>query len=95
MRITRQLGTGQSPNIGDVRAEIAKIKKMITQLYERPIIAELVMETVIPPVEVPNIWEDPTAVPVEETRKNKKKKKRKDKAVEKKSRLKSIQDEAD
>lgn len=38
------------------KEEIAEINKMVTELYERPVIAEPVVDIVIPIVEVPNIW---------------------------------------
>ncbi|KAF3643016.1 hypothetical protein FXO37_22227 [Capsicum annuum] len=44
-RITQQFGSGQTPNVADVRAEIAEIKTMVTKLYERPVVAELDHET--------------------------------------------------
>lgn len=61
-RITQQLGSGQMPNIADARSKIAKIKKMVMELYERPIIAEPVVETIISTVEVPKIWEEQVRV---------------------------------
>lgn len=83
------------PNIVDVRAKIVEIKKMVTKIYEWPVVVELVVETVIPTIEVPNILADPVAIQVEETREYKKIKKRKAKASNKKARLKSILDEQD
>lgn len=68
---------------------------MVTNLYERLVVAEPVAETVIPTVEVPNIWEDSVDVQVEKTREKMKRKKRKGKEVEKKAKVESIQDESD
>lgn len=41
--------------MADVRFEIAEIKKMAAKLYERLVVTELVVKTMIPIVEVPNI----------------------------------------
>lgn len=82
------------PNFADVLAKIAKIKKVVIELYERTVVAEPVVETVNSTIEVPNILADPTAIQVKETREEGKIKKRKAKANEKKVRLESIRGEA-
>lgn len=56
------------PNVVDVRTEIVRIKKIVTKLYDRLVVVDLVVETIIPIVEVPNIWEDSMVVQAEETR---------------------------
>lgn len=56
MRMNRQLGSGQTSNIIDVKAEVAKIKWMVANLYNRPVIPELVVTKGVPEVHVDNIW---------------------------------------
>lgn len=46
----------------DVKTEILEIKKMVIELFKRPMVGEPIVETVIPTVEVPNIL----AMPVDE-----------------------------
>lgn len=46
--MTRKLGSSQIQNIVDVKSEVAEIKKLVIELYSRPIIPEpLVMEVVL------------------------------------------------
>lgn len=52
----------------DFRSEIVVIKKMVVKLYKRSVVIEPVVETVIPIVEVPNIWAEPANGKVEETK---------------------------
>lgn len=95
-RITQQLGNEKAPNVVDIRAEIAEIHKIVTNLYERQIIAELVVETMIPTIDVPNIWVVSINMKAEETqyeRREKKKKNKIAKTARKKVRLDSIQDQ--
>lgn len=81
LRITQYLGRVQAHIMADIRFEIAEIKKMAAKLYERLVVTELVVKTMIPIVEVPNIQAYPDDRQVEEIRyqDNKRKKKRKDK----------------
>lgn len=55
LRITWQLGIENTLKVSDIRIEIAEIKKIVTKLYERTVIIEPVMDTMIPTIEVPNI----------------------------------------
>lgn len=54
LRIIRQLGSGKAPNIADIQDEVAEIMKIVAELSERLVAAQLVIETVIPSVEGPN-----------------------------------------
>lgn len=58
---------------------------MVTELYDRPIILESIVELVIATVYIPNIWVIPNLVHtlVEETKKKRKERKRKRKRKEK------------
>lgn len=56
------MGSEKASNVADVRTKITEIKKMVTELSERTMFAEPIVETLIPIVEVPNIL----AVPVNE-----------------------------
>lgn len=59
------MGSGQVPNIADIRFKIADIKKIVTELSERLIVVEPITVTGIPTVEVPNICIVPTNEQVE------------------------------
>lgn len=92
------MGSGQMPNVADVRFEIAKIKKMVAELYERQVISEPIIDTMIPTVEIPNIWAEPADVQVKKTKEKRKEKKRKreeEHDAENKAKADSIQDEWD
>lgn len=39
----QQLGSGQTPDIMEVKKKVAKIKKMVNKLYDRPFISALVI----------------------------------------------------
>lgn len=86
------------PDVTEIRSEVAKIKMMVTELYDRPIVSKPIVETVIPIIHVTNIWEVPVEVPVREIREERHEKKRKrkeDKAAKKRARVDNIQDERD
>lgn len=52
------------PNMAGIKAEVAKIKRMVMELYDIPVILELMIETFIPTVYIPNIWVIPKSVEV-------------------------------
>lgn len=54
--MTRQLVSGQIPNIVVVKFVVAKIKMMVAELYHRLIILKLVIMEVVPQLYVENIW---------------------------------------
>ncbi|XP_047249994.1 uncharacterized protein LOC124885790 [Capsicum annuum] len=54
-------------NVADIRYEVMKIKKMVIEIYKRPVVVEPVLETMIHTVHVPNIWAIPLDAPVEDT----------------------------
>lgn len=43
------------PNIADIKVKISKIKKMVTKLSDRSMVAEPIIDTMIPIVKVLNI----------------------------------------
>lgn len=53
--MTRQLGNSQIPNIVEVKIEVAKIKKMVNELYKRPFIPSTMIIEIEPKIEVENI----------------------------------------
>lgn len=55
-RITRQFSSGQTLDVVAIRAEIAAIKGMVVTLSERLVIIEPIIDTMIPTVEILNIW---------------------------------------
>lgn len=61
-RIIRQLGSRQAPNIADIRATIAEIKKIVVKLYERSVVPEPIIESMIPTIEISNSWTKPVDV---------------------------------
>lgn len=68
------------PNIADIRSEVAKIKNIVIEIYERPMVAKPVVELVIPTIYTPNIQVVPVDAPIkeiEEQRIEKKTKKKK------------------
>lgn len=50
------MGRGKTPNVDDVRAKKAETKKLVAEMYERPVVTEPVVKNMISTVEVPNIW---------------------------------------
>ncbi|KAF3621897.1 hypothetical protein FXO38_31609 [Capsicum annuum] len=75
----RPRGSGQTLDIADIKVEFAKIKWMVSELNDRSMILKLMVETVVPTVNVDNIWDilDLIAVLVVEIREEKKDRKRK------------------
>lgn len=65
MKMTQQLGSVQTPDITKVRAKVVEIKRMVMELYDRPIIPKLVVTTVMPDIHIDNIWV--VSDPIEET----------------------------
>lgn len=55
LRIPRKLRSWQTPNVSAIQAEIANINGMVVELFERPVIIETIIGTMIPTVKVPNI----------------------------------------
>lgn len=53
--MTHQLGRDQTPDIMDVKAEVAKIKKMVHELYDKPFILAHVIIEIELVIEVENI----------------------------------------
>lgn len=51
------LSGGKTPDIKDIKTKLAKIKRMVHELYDKPVILEPVIETVVPTIHVPNIWD--------------------------------------
>lgn len=58
---------GQTPNIVDIRSEVAEIKKIVVELYEISVVTKPIVEIVISTLYVPNIWVVPVDAIVEET----------------------------
>lgn len=56
-RIIRQLSYGQTPNITGIKIEVVEIKRMVHKLYDRSVISEPEIETMVPTIHVLNIWE--------------------------------------
>lgn len=50
------MGSSQTPDITKVKSKVDEIKKMVVELYDRPIISEPVVAIVVPNVHVDNIW---------------------------------------
>lgn len=55
--MTWKLGSGQILDIEKVKIEVVKIKKMVSELYDRPFISALMVTKVEPKIHVENIWE--------------------------------------
>lgn len=53
--MTRQLGNSQTSDIAKVKMEMAKIKKMVSELYDRPFIPSPMIMKFEPKVYVENI----------------------------------------
>lgn len=70
--MTQQLGRDKTPHIIQVQAEVAEIKRTITELYDKLVISEPVVTTVVPEEEVENIQSILNLV--EETQERKKRK---------------------
>lgn len=73
-RVTCQLGSRQTPDISEVKAEIAELWKLVNELHERSVFPRPIIMKVQPEVEIKNIW----SIPVGEDR-GKKKRTRKEK----------------
>lgn len=69
----------QTPDIAEINAEVAKIKWMVSKLYDRLVIPKSMIEIVVPIVNIDNILpiSDPVEVPAEKTREEKRLRKRK------------------
>lgn len=50
------MSSSQTPDIREVRAEVAYIKRMVAKLYNRPISQEPMVNIVVPTIHVCNIW---------------------------------------
>lgn len=77
---------------------VFKIKRMVTELCDKEVVAETIVEIVIPMVHDPNIWDVLIEMPFRETqeeRHERKIKRKKEKVVEKKARYESIHRERD
>lgn len=57
------------PDIAKIKAKVAKIKKMISELFDRSVILEPVIKMVVCIVHINNIWSIlyPISVPTMET----------------------------
>lgn len=66
------MGSGKISNIAEVKVEVAKIKKMVSKLYDRPIIPKSMVTKVVLKLHIENIWEILDLV--EEPREKRKKK---------------------
>lgn len=71
--MTRQLGSGQIFYIAEVKFKVAKIKKMVDELYDQPFIPTLVVVDMELAIYVENIWE--IQDPLENTQERRKKRK--------------------
>lgn len=49
------MGSGKTHDIAEIKSEVADIKKMVMELYDRLVIPELVIKKVVPTVHVENI----------------------------------------
>lgn len=58
-----------------VKSKVAKIKRMVMELYDIPVDSEPMIETVAPTIHVLNIWEilNPVDTPVKKTKMSKEK----------------------
>ncbi|KAF3661265.1 hypothetical protein FXO38_11785 [Capsicum annuum] len=91
-------GVRVDDEVVDIRAKVAVINTIISELYKRPVVTESVIKIVIPTVHVPNIWAYPIDVQVEETeeeRRERKRKRKEEQEAEKRARADSIQDKGD
>lgn len=50
------MGREQTPNIAKIKFEVVEIKKIVLELYDRPIILEPMIKTVVHTVHVDYIW---------------------------------------
>lgn len=96
LRITQQLSGGQTLDIIETKIKVAKIKKVVHSLYDRLVISEPVIDTVVPTIYVPNIW----AIQSQnfnrpEKISKKKRRKHEEKEFEKRAKADSIQSERD
>lgn len=79
--MTQQLSNGQTLNIMEVKYEVAEIKRMVAELYDRPIISKTEVTTIPTYFYVNNIWAIPNTVDetqqvIEENREEKKERKK-------------------
>lgn len=82
------MGSGEMPNDYYFKKEPEEIRKMVRELYERSMVIDPIVETMIPIVEVPNILEVPEneqTNQIEEERNEKKRKRKKAKVTKEKS----------
>lgn len=42
----------------EIKNKVEKIKKIVSELYQRPLVVETIVEIVIPTVHFPNRWVD-------------------------------------
>lgn len=49
------MGRGQTPDIAEIKSEVAKIKKIVAKLYDRTTILQHVIEIVVPTIHLYNI----------------------------------------
>lgn len=47
-RITQRFSSGKSLDIIEVKFEVSEIKRMVIELYDRSVVSEPVIETVVP-----------------------------------------------
>lgn len=64
--MVRQVSSGQTPDIMEVKDEVTKIKRMVTELYNTSVIPKGEVMIVVPNIHVEGIWAIPKLV-VEET----------------------------
>lgn len=60
------MGNRRMPHIVDIKSKVVESKNIVVELYDRAVIPELVIKTVLPTVHVDNIWVIPD--PIEEIR---------------------------
>ncbi|KAF3663601.1 hypothetical protein FXO38_10547 [Capsicum annuum] len=94
----QSLRRGQTYNVTESKIEVAEIKKMVLELYKRLVVVELVVETMIPTIHMPNIWVDLVDALVVDSRVQRHERMRKGKKIEKdkkRDHVESIQDKRD
>lgn len=95
-QMNQQMGSGQIPDIAEVKFEVAEIKKMVDELYDRPFIPSPVVAEVELGIYVQNMLQ--ILDPVEEPQDNRKKRKHRSslkKDAIKKAKVDSLQSEQD
>lgn len=57
------------PDIANIKDEVPKLKRILSELYNRLVVSEPMIEIVVPTVPIDNIWaiSDQVEVPVKET----------------------------